>query len=112
MLTYNIPRHLRGDTWDGINAIGIKVNNIPVVLSGTLITMELREDYDTPVVLTFSTATSTILVQESLSSISIPPRLIDIPTATYKYDLQVVYPNTTTKTYMGGSWEIYFDITE
>lgn len=112
MLTYNIPRHLRGDTWDGINAIGIKINNIPVNLSGALVIMELREDYDSPVALTFSTATSTILIQNSLSSISIPPRIIDIPPATYKYDLQVVYSNTTTKTYMGGSWEIYFDVTK
>jgi len=112
MLTYTIPKHRRGDTWDGISSIGIKVNNVPANLSGSLVTMELREDYDTPVVLTFSTTTSTIRIQNSLSSINIPARIINIPPATYKYDLQVIYPDSTTKTYMEGTWEIYFDVTK
>jgi len=112
MLVYNIPKHRRGDTWDGIPSIGIKVNNVPVNLSGSVISMEFREDFDSPVVLTFSTLTSSIIIQNSLSSIQIPPHLIDISPGIYKYDLQVVYPDTTTKTYMGGSWEIYFDVTK
>jgi hypothetical protein len=112
MLTYTIPKHRRGDTWDGISSIGIKVNGAPVNLSGSLITMEFREDYDSPVALTFSTATSTIIIQPSLSSIKIPPIKITIPPATYKYDLQIIYPDSTTKTYMEGSWQIYFDVTK
>lgn len=112
MLVYNIPKHRRGDTWDGINSIGIKINNTPVNLSGSVVTMELREDFDSPVALTFSTLTSTIHIQSSLSSINIPPRIVDIAPGVYKYDLQVIYPNSTTKTYMEGTWEIYFDITK
>lgn len=109
---YNIPKHRRGDTWDGIPSIGIKENGIPVNLSGAFISMEFREDYDSPVAFSFSTAASTILIQESLSSINIPARIIDVPPSTYLYDLQVVYPTTRTKTYLQGSWEIYFDVTK
>jgi hypothetical protein len=110
-MTYNIPKHRRGDTWDGINTIGISVNGTPVNLSGAIVTMEFREDYDSPVALSLSTLTSTISVLPNLSSIKVLPVLIDIPPATYKWDLQVTYPNTLVKTYLEGTWEIYFDIT-
>jgi len=110
-MTYNIPRHRRGDTWDGINTIGIKVNGVPVNLSGAQVVMEFREDYDSPIALTLSTLTSTISVLPNLSSVRVLPVLIDIPPATYKWDLQFNYSNTTVKTYLEGTWEIYFDIT-
>ena len=85
--TYNFPKHRRGDTWDGINTIGISVNNVPVNLSGAVITMELREDYDAPPALSLSTTTSTVSVLPSLSAFTIPPIVIDIPPATYLYDI-------------------------
>jgi hypothetical protein len=73
--------------------------------------MEFREDYDSPVALSLSTLTSTISVLPNLSSIKVLPVLVDIPPATYKWDLQVTYPSTLVKTYLEGTWEIYFDIT-
>ena len=110
--TYNIPKHRRGDTWRGINAIGIKVNGTPINLSGARIDMEFREDYDAPVAFSLSTTTSTISVLPSLSAFTIPPILVDIPPATYKYDTQITMANGTIDTYMDGAWEIYFDITK
>jgi len=110
-MTYDIPPHRRGDTWDGINKIGITINSAPVNLAGSKVTMELREDYDAPVALTLSTDTSTILVLPDLSSIRIPPVKIDVQPTTYRYDIQVTYPNTQVKTYLEGKWPIYFDIT-
>jgi len=109
---YNIPKHRRGDTWDGIPAIGIKENGVPVNLSGAVISIEFREDYDAPVALTLSTLTSTISVLPTLSAVTIPAFIVNLPPATYQYDLQVVYPTTRTKTYMQGNWEIYFDVTK
>lgn len=110
-MTYNIPKHRRGDTWDGINKIGITINGIPAVLSGARVAMQLREDYDAPAVLSLTTDTSAIIILPDLSSVKILPTIIDIQPATYKYDLQVTYPNLTVKTYLEGTWEIYFDIT-
>jgi hypothetical protein len=112
-MTYNIPRHRRGDTWDGINKIGIKVNGEPVDLSETEIVMEFREDYDSPVALRLSTVSGNIIVLPDLSSIQVLPVLIDVPPATYKYDLQVTYITDppSIKTYLEGAWEIYYDIT-
>lgn len=111
-MTYNIPRHRRGDTWDGINKIGITVNGVPVNLSGAKVTMEFKEDYDAPSALTLSTITSTIELLPDLSSVKVLPITVNIQPGTYRYDLQVTYPNTQIiKTYLEGTWEIYFDIT-
>lgn len=110
--TYNIPKHRRGDTWKGINAIGIRINGVPVNLSGARVDMEFREDYDAPVAFSLSTTTSTISILPSLSAFTIPPILVDIPPATYKYDTQITFANGTVDTYMDGTWEIYFDITK
>jgi hypothetical protein len=110
--TYNIPKHRRGDTWKGINAIGIKVNGAPINLSGAKVDMEFREDYDAPAILSLSTTTSTISVLPSLSAFTIPAILIDIPPATYKYDTQITSALGVVNTYMEGTWEIYFDVTK
>lgn len=110
--TYNFPKHRRGDTWDGINSIGISVNSASVNLSNATITMELRSDYDAPVTFSLSTTTSTIFILPSLSAFTIPPVLINIPPAIYLYDIQIIYPSGIVKTYMEGKWEIYFDITK
>jgi hypothetical protein len=111
--TYNIPKHRRGDTWNGINKIAITIDGTPIDLSGCIVVMELREDYDAPVAFTLSTTNSTILINPELSSLTVPPVMVDIPPMKYRYDLQVTNPiiNNVT-TYMEGDWEIYFDITK
>jgi len=109
---YNIPRHRRGDTWDGFKSVGIRTNNIPINLSGAIISMEVREDYDAPVSFSLSTLTSTIKILPSLSAFTIPPVVVDIAPAKYFYDIQITFPSSIIKTYMDGRWEIYFDITK
>lgn len=115
-MVYDIPKHRRGDTWKGIDSIGITINGIPINLSGAQIDMELREDYDAPVALKLSTTTSTISVLPSLTAFKVFPLVINIPPATYKYDIQVTTDANTSlsavNTYMEGNWEIFFDITK
>jgi hypothetical protein len=112
-MTYNIPDHRRGDTWDGINSITISVNGSPINLVGATIKMEFRQSLDSPVVLTLSTADNSIIIFNALNgNIQIPPKKIEIPFGKYFYDLQVTYSNGVVKTYMEGSWEIRADITE
>jgi hypothetical protein len=110
-MTYNIPPHHRGDTWDGINSISISVNGIPIVLSGAEVKMDFRQSIDSPTALTFSTADNTIILVNS-NTIRIPAREIKIPFSKYYYDLQVTYPTGVVKTYMSGHWSIVPDITE
>ena len=115
--TYTIPKHRRGDTWKGIESIGITINGTSIDLSDAQVDMELREDYDAPAALKLSTTTSTISVLPSLTAFKILPLVVNIPPANYKYDIQVttdVSSNTlsSVNTYMEGTWEIYFDITK
>lgn len=112
---YNIPKHRRGDTWKGIESIGITINGIPIDLSFAQIDIEFRKEYDSPPVLKLSTLNNTISVLPSLSAFKIPPLVIYMPPATYKYDIQITSnvntPLSSINTYIEGTWEIYFDIT-
>ena len=113
MKLYTIPAHRRGDTWDGIYSITLSINGTPINLTNCVISMELRESPDAPSALKFSTANNTIVILNALGGIiQIPPRKIEIPPGRYIYDLQIDFPNQQTKTYMSGSWEITFDVTE
>lgn len=112
-MTYTIPPHRRGDTWDGINSITISVNGSPINLTNATVKMEFRQDLDAPVALTLSTTDNSIQIINAASGIiRIPSKKIEVPFAKYYYDLQVTYPNGVVKTYMDGSWEIKPDITE
>jgi hypothetical protein len=112
-MTYNIPSHHRGDTWDGINSITINVNGSPINLTNASIKMEFRQAVDSPSVLIFSTTNNTIQVVNPLTgTFRIPARKIEIPFGEYLYDLQVTYADGTVKTYMSGVWNITPDITE
>lgn len=112
-MTYTIPAAKRGDTWDGINSIAIAVNGAPINLTNAIVKMEFRQSIDSPVTLTLSTSTSSILITNALSGvIQIPPKKVEMPFGDYMYDLQVTYPTGVVKTYMSGTWEITPDITE
>lgn len=112
-MTYNIPSHRRGDTWDGISSIVITSNGQPVNLTSAAIKMELREDIDAPAVFTLSTTDSTIVITNpAQGTFTIPPILVDIPFGKYLYDIQITFANGVVKTYVDGSWEITADITK
>lgn len=112
MKVYTIPAHKRGDTWDGFHTITLSQNGIPVDLTNSVISMELRHQPDSPLALRFSTTDSTIVILNPTGGIiQIPPRKIEIPPGNYVYDLQIDFPNQQTKTYMTGTWEITFDVT-
>jgi hypothetical protein len=113
-MNYNFPKHISGDTWDGINSITIKSRNIPIDLTNCIINIQVRSAFNlaSPVVFEFSTIDDSILIISPLSGIiNIPSKLVDIPVGLYKYDLQIQYPSGSKKTYLMGEWEIIPNIT-
>lgn len=48
--SYDIPNHLRGDTWVGINSISLSKDGIPLILTNANILMQFRKSVDSPVV--------------------------------------------------------------
>jgi len=111
MLTYNIPDHIRGDTWNGINSISLSKDGNPLQLSGANILMQFRKDVDSPINLELSTSNNGITITSAVSGIiQIPPALITMNYGTYKYDLQITLLDKSVKTYMKGTWTIVPDI--
>lgn len=111
-MIYNIPPARRGDTWDGINSIAVKISGIPLSFSGCEVSIQLREFIDSPVALTISTSNSGIeVIMPAATAVRVLPQIIDIPFAKYYYDFQVTTPAGYTKTYMAGYWPIVPDIT-
>lgn len=111
-MIYNIPPARRGDTWDGINSIVIKVSGAPINFTNSVIAMQFRESVDAPVALTLSTENSAIRVlTPGATAIRIMPFIVDMPYGKYYYDLQVTTSSNYVKTYMAGFWPIVSDIT-
>jgi hypothetical protein len=108
---YDIPDHLRGDTWDGITSISLSKNDVPLILTGAKVLLQFRKEVDSPVALELSTDNGGITITDDLNGIiSVPPVLITMRYGIYQYDLQVVLADGYTKTYMKGSWKIIGDI--
>jgi hypothetical protein len=112
MLTYNIPDHLRGDTWNGITSITFSKDGIPLTLSGANVGMQFRKQVDGPVTLELTTSNGGINITDPLNGvIQILPVLITMQYGIYQYDLEVTLADGTVKTYMKGTWNIVPDIT-
>ena len=108
-MVYDFPSHIRGDTWNGINSIAITSNGVPVNLEDSQIVIHIRSSKNpaSPLLYEFSTTSNTILITNpQYGIINIPTQLIDIPVGIYQYDLKIIFPNGTIKTYLKGEWEI------
>jgi hypothetical protein len=108
MISYEIPSHISGDTWSGIPCITFLRNGSAINLSGAYVNMQVRLSVDSPLVLDLNTKNGGITITPPTSSgnISIPPQIIDIPIATYKYNLQLSLSSGEVKTEMAGIWKI------
>jgi hypothetical protein len=107
---YDIPSHISGDTWTGIETITLKENGDAVDLTNCNIYIQFRFNYNvaSPVMYECSTEDETIVISDATCGIlSIPEQMINIPVGKYSYDLVVNNTvNNTFKTYLNGTWEI------
>jgi hypothetical protein len=109
-MTYNIPDHVSGDTWEGISSITLRNNNIPLNLEGADIIMQVRSNYNNtanPLYLELTTENEEISVPfPADGSLSINPLIVDLPVGIYDYSLQVKFSDGILKTYLQGKWKI------
>jgi hypothetical protein len=109
-MTYDIPAHINGDTWDGIPFITFSENGSAINLTGASFTMAVKSVFNiaSPNVLPLSTSASSILILSPASAgrISIPSRIVDIPVGNYSWSLTMVLSSGKTKTYLMGNWPI------
>jgi hypothetical protein len=109
-MTYDIPAHITGDTWDGITVITFSENGSAINLTDASFTMAVKSVFNiaSPNILPLSTSASSILILSPASAgrISIPSRIIDIPVGNYSWSLTMVLSSGRTKTYLMGNWPI------
>jgi hypothetical protein len=109
-MIYNIPDHICGDFWIGIDNIIIKEFDIPVNLTDCEIYIQFRSDRNiaSPAVLTLTTEDESITIKNPPLSgiISIPSFNLELPPENYVYDLQINFPSGAIKTYFGGKFSI------
>jgi hypothetical protein len=104
---YDIPAHKAGDTWKGIAGITIFRNGSALDLTGAKAQMKVRFQIDAPTVVEFNSNDNTIAFVAPTSGIlDIPARIVDVPPATYIYDLEITLASGEVKTFMEGKWLI------
>jgi hypothetical protein len=109
--TFTMPASLRGDTWPGISSLYLGKNDAPLNLTDASILIQFRKDVDSPVTLELSTDNGRVVILDAENgTFRIPEFLVTTQYGTYKYDLQVTFPDGYTKTYLKGTWQVVSDI--
>jgi hypothetical protein len=111
--TYNICKHISGDTWDGLGSITFTANGSAIDLTGADVEFGVKYSIASPNVLTLNTKNSGLSIPSPLSGlVIIPPTLVDSPPGKYNWYLSIKFPDNRVKTYFKGIWEIIPPILE
>ena len=103
--------HYKGDTFLEV-PFEILIDGNALNLTGAIIKMQLRKNYEKDVALEFSTTNNKIqIVNVSLGTFKIVEQIIDIESFEYLYDLQITLSISDVETYVKGKFNILNDIT-
>jgi hypothetical protein len=103
--------HIKGDTFEAVN-FEIKVDDVVVDLSDTIIRMQLRKVYGGVVALDLtSVANAGITITDAVDGLfKINEQIINIEADNYIYDIQFNFDGIV-KTYISGNFLIKNDVT-
>lgn len=103
MISYNLPEHIKGDTF-----LGVRILFTGVDLTGSSAILHVKKSaLSSPtLILTYGNGLTII----SDTEMQIDKQIIDIQAGVYLYDLQITYSNGDIFTEVGGSWPITQDI--
>ena len=103
--------HYSGDTWHGLT-LTVSQSGVPLNISGASLAMEIRKAPGTPILYEWSTDDSTIaLTDPANGKLTVNPRIIDLPSGVYPFDLEMALGETVT-TLIYGTFTITADITK
>ena len=111
-----IANHIKGDTWDGVEIIATTKDengaSIPLDITGCDIIAQFK--INTSTVFEFKTSDNTILVPNpTTGQFFLAPRKMDVEANTYKFDIEVTYPDGTVETIVPAhSWTITPDVSK
>jgi hypothetical protein len=110
-MSYNFT-HIKGDTFEAVNFALLK-NNVVINLTGAVIRMQLRSECGGLIALSLtSVASAGITITNAAGGLfKINKQIINIASGNYLYDLEIVFADTTVKTWLSGEFLIECDIT-
>jgi len=110
-MSYNFT-HIKGDTFEAVNFALLK-NNVVINLTGATIRMQLRSECGGLIALSLtSVASAGITITNAAGGLfKINKQIINIASGNYLYDLEIVFADTTVKTWLSGEFLIECDIT-
>ena len=103
--------HIKGDTFEAVN-FEIKIDNVVVDLTDTIIRMQLRKEYGGVVALSLtSVANAGITITDAVNGLfKINKQVINADAYNYIYDIQFDFDGVI-KTYISGNFLIKNDVT-
>ena len=103
--------HIKGDTFEAVN-FEIKIDNVVVDLTDTIIRMQLRKEYGGVVALSLtSVANAGITITDAVNGLfKINEQVINTDAYNYIYDIQFDFDGVI-KTYISGNFLIKNDVT-
>lgn len=105
-----IPKHRKGDTWDGMKLTLTDNNNVPINLTNYSAKAQFKQTKNSAVAFEFKTEDNTITLN-SIGEIVLVGRKMNVPASKYISDIELVRSDDNTKTISDINWEIYQDIT-
>jgi hypothetical protein len=104
-------KHKRGDTFEAVD-FEIRVNDVAIDLSDTVIRMQLRKEYCGVVALSLTSIDNEgiTITDASEGLFKINKQIINIEAANYIYDIQFNFDGEI-KTYVSGNFLITNDVT-
>jgi len=110
-MSYNFT-HIKGDTFEAVN-FALHKNNVVINLTGATIRMQLRSECGGLIALSLtSVASAGITITNAAGGLfKINKQIINIASGNYLYDLEIVFADTTVKTWLSGEFLIECDIT-
>lgn len=101
----------RNDTWSQI--FTLTANNVPIVLTGSTITIQVRKTASSPdVLLSLSTTDSSIAIGGVNYNQITLRKVVNLTAGSYVYDMNVTFPSGLVKTYVWGTFFVQEDITK
>ena len=110
---YDFPQITKGDTFDGVH-FTLLVNTALVNLTGAVITMDLRLTKTGASVKRFTSVNDADITIDSPGTLGVfefNNQIIDVDAGQYFYDIQILFPDNTVKTYIEGRWTVTQDVT-
>jgi len=116
----NLATHKTGDWWNGLTIPQILRKGPleddvyePVDITGCVVTMQVREkatDAASLLDLRSDGDDPQITITEPNGPIVIAGRIISLEPKTYVYEVEILFPDSGPKTWLGGQWTITQDV--